>query len=629
MKRLCLYIALLWQAFTVYGQQVDYSLQSISDSLKQDAHSIVREFTTLVDIHSMEEGEATFRKVVTILDEDGKHDADFICFADKFHSLDGFKGELYDATGKKVLSFKKSDLKFSNISEDLASDDKTYFYDCTYEIYPYTVIYEWDVKYKHGLLAFPSFNPITSFNQSLVLSRYTLSIPNGMEIDYRTSNEITKPTMTKDEKKTNYCWEIGPKYAIKHETLGPGLSQLIPRIYTKPIVFSYDKYTGRQSSWEELSAWHHSLLTGRDLLSEEQKSQIHALVQGLNSDYEKVKKLYAYLGEKMRYVSIQLGIGGLQPMKVSETMAMGFGDCKALSFYLKVMLQTIGIPSEYVVISTTNEKLYADYPNVQQMNHVILKVPLNERTLWLECTNPFIPLGYVHDGIAGHDALVIQSQGGKLERLPVYADSLHTQNYIVEVNLTDTPQTDVEVECISRLSQYEARFSMLRKKDNERKDFLRQQIKLNRATISHVEVMESNDSVPVLTERYTLQGMYGDKNGNRLFIPVNPFRKEPFRLDKSPRKYDIHLNYGYMDNDTIRINLPEGYRVESLPKDTKSVYPFGHIKSYIKVTDKEIVITQSLYVKKGVYPAVQIDDFLSFSEAIKKAYNGKIILRKE
>ena len=84
-----------------------------------------------------------------------------------------------------------------------------------------------------------------------------------------------------------------------------------------------------------------------------------------------------------------------------------------------------------------------------------------------------------------------------------------------------------------------------------------------------------------------------------------------------------------MDNDTIRINLPEGYRVESLPKDAKSVYPFGHIKSYIKVTDKEIVITQSLYVKKGVYPAVQIDDFLSFSEAIKKAYNGKIILRKE
>ena len=66
MKRLCLYIALLWQAFTVYGQQVDYSLQSISDSLKQDAHSIVREFTTLVDIHSMEEGEATFRKVVVL-----------------------------------------------------------------------------------------------------------------------------------------------------------------------------------------------------------------------------------------------------------------------------------------------------------------------------------------------------------------------------------------------------------------------------------------------------------------------------------------------------------------------------------------------------------------------------------
>ena len=83
-----------------------------------------------------------------------------------------------------------------------------------------------------------------------------------------------------------------------------------------------------------------------------------------------------------------------------------------------------------------------------------------------------------------------------------------------------------------------------------------------------------------------------------------------------------------MDNDTIRISLPEGYQVETKPKDISQTYPFGHIQSKIEVTDKELVITQSLFIKKGVYPVSQINEFIVFGEAIKKAYNGKIVLKK-
>ena len=628
MKRLIYSIITLWICLTGNAQQADYTPASIADTLKKDAYSIVHEYQAQITIHSKEEGEATFRKVITIMDKEGKNDADFVCFTDKFRSFDSFKGELQDASGKRIMTIKKGDLKSSNLSSDLATDDKTYFYDCPYEIYPYTVIYEWKMKYKYGFLAFPSFIPVESFNQSLVSAQYTLSVPTDMQIDYKMIH-TPKPTISQGEKSTTYQWKWKSFYALEKETLGPSLLQLIPYLHIKPMAFSYDKYEGKQSSWQELSAWHHSLLEGRDMLSEEQVKEIRTLVDGLDNDYDKVKKLYTHLGEKMRYVSIQLGIGGLQPMTVAETAQMGFGDCKALSYYLKAMLKAIGIPSEYVVISTTNSKLYPDYPNVQQMNHVILKVPLKERTLWIECTNPFMPFGYIHESIAGHDALIIRSANGCVERLPAYEDSLHTQSHHIKVDLTDTPQTSITVKRVSSLSQYEANLSMLRKKADERKDHLRRRIKLNRATIGEVEVTEKADSLPTLTEQYTLQAMYGNKNGNRLFIPINPFREEPFQLPKKPKKYDIYINYGYLDNDTINIQIPENYQVENIPKDINLTFPFGHIQSKIEMKENEMIVTQSLFVKKGIYSISQIEEFKKFSESIKKAYNGKIILKKQ
>ena len=85
---------------------------------------------------------------------------------------------------------------------------------------------------------------------------------------------------------------------------------------------------------------------------------------------------------------------------------------------MRAMLTELGIPSTYTVISTTSRRLLADFASANQNNHVILQVPLPNDTLWIECTNPTLPLGYVHHSIAGHDALLIGPDGGTLYRLP-------------------------------------------------------------------------------------------------------------------------------------------------------------------------------------------------------------------
>lgn len=616
-------------AISLQSRTQDYAVSLIADSLRENACSVIRDYRVHVDILSFKQGEATYRMVATVLNKEGKGAADFVFFSDLFRELGGFEGELYDAEGEKLFSIKKSDLKKTNLSDELATDEKTFFYDCPREIYPFTVVYEWKVKYNRGFLSFPSFFPITEFNQSLEKAQYTLSIPDDMEMDVKTSGMNVEPVLQTVKRGISRQWNLSGIKAFEHEPLGASLGQLAPRLYAKPMNFVYDGYPGAQSTWEELSAWQHSLMDGRDQITPELEAEIKALVKDTDSDYEKVKKLYAYLGENMRYVSIQLGIGGLQPMEAAETARLGFGDCKALSFYMKVMLKLLGIESEYVVISTSNSRLYADYPNAQQMNHVILKVPLKERTLWLECTNPFLPFGYIHGDIAGHDALIVSPQGGGLERLPDYADSLHVQSNQVVVDWTDASQTNVQVTRTSYLTQYESASFLLRRNPEDRKDYIRRKVKLTRAVIGKVELFEKQDSFPTLTERYDLKAMYGNKNGNRFFVPINPFRQEPFRVTGNKRTQDIFIGYGYMDCDTIKINLPDNYEVETRPSDVDMNCIFGSITSRVRVENGSVTIVQQLYRRKGRFSYKKIDELIAFGEAIKKAYNGKIILKKK
>ena len=114
------------------------------------------------------------------------------------------------------------------------------------------------------------------------------------------------------------------------------------------------------------------------------------------------------------------------------------------------MLKEIAIPSTYTVISTTNERLWPDFSSANQMNHVILQVPLPKDTLWLECTDPSLPFGYIHHGIAGHAALLIAPAGGSIHRLPTYPDSLNTQHIIATITLSPTAETQIEVNEKSR-----------------------------------------------------------------------------------------------------------------------------------------------------------------------------------
>ncbi len=595
----------------------------------KNTYSIIVDSSTEMICESTASGTRKESRTITILNEKGRGAAHFLCMCDKFSSLTKFSGEIL-RSGQSVRKIKKSELQMTEYSSGLTSDDYMYYYECNAPSYPFTVKYEWEVKYKNGLIGFPTFMPQDRYNQTVTKATYRLQTPDASGCRYRAVNTQVEVKQSKVNGSTVSTVTFENLPAIESEPYGPSLIGLLPYVHFAPSTFMFDGSQGTMGTWKEYGAWQYSLLTGREQLPDGIKSKLRELTANCQNDREKVKAVYDYLATTTRYVSIQLGIGGLQPIAATDVCRSGFGDCKGLSNYARAMLAELGIDSRYTVISTDHARLLPDFASANQMNHVILQVPLPQDTLWLECTNAQLPFGYVHSDIAGHDALLINPDGGQVYRLPSYPDTLNTQVNSARVTLSATGEARIENREISRLFQYETESGITRLEPAKQKDRLRSGISLAQAEISNIQVNEQKTAHPQVDISYTISSnQYGNKTGNRLFIPLNVFRKGFATPDSKQRTQPIHIGYGYLDTDSIRLQLPEGYVIESLPRTQNLEGKFGTFQASIAVNDREVLIVQRILMKRGVYPKEAYTEFAEFRKQVAGQYNAKIILRKE
>ena len=623
MKRILLYSLLLLYTGYVHCQ----AMSDIPAELSKNAYSVVIDNQIEFICESATSAVKKESITITILDEKGKDAALFHAMCDKFSDLRKFSGEILDRTGRSIRKMKKADLKMTEYSSGLTSDDYSYYYDCTGPSYPFTVIFEWEIKYKDGLIMYPIFVPQNAFNQSVVNASYRLYTSPGIPYKYKCINTAVKPEQKQDPKRGNYE-EVSFKNlpALESEPYGPSLTMLVPHIYFKPVNFFFDGKEGSSESWESYGSWQSKLMEGRDELPEDFKAKLREMTKDCASEREKVKLLYNYLGKTTRYVSIQLGIGGFQPATALSVHKAGFGDCKGLSNYMLAMLKAIGIPSYYAEISTKQAKFIPDFMSANQTNHVVLQVPLKDETIWLECTNPQVPFGYIHKDIAGHDALLIKKDRGEVFAVTSYPDTLNTQITDATIEILPNGGASMKVKQTSHLFQYEDESGFVNLPPDKQKEYLRRRIKLGKSDIDNINVIELKESNPEINIDFHIKcDQYGSKTGNRLFIPVNVFRDRATLRNKE-RVHDIYIRYGFVDIDKISIKIPDGYMVESVPKAALIQTEFGMFLSFIQVEEGEINIIHRLQMKTGKYLKESYKEFVDFNKTISNRYGDKIIL---
>ncbi len=615
--------------------QTNYQADLIPKNLRAYANAVVRTHETTVEVKDLDEVYLKVKEIITILNNSGEEYGYITVYYDKSRQIKSLKASVLDAEGNFIRKVSTHDFQdvsaISNFS--LFEDDRLKYFKPQVATFPYTVVYEYELKLKQTL-HLPEWHPQAAPDIAVESSQFTFLAKPAFQTRLRELN-IPLPhqeSTTKDFQK--YSWSAQNLAARKAEPYSPPADSYLPSVEIAPVDFKYEGLKGRMTNWQEYGQWsYQNLLQGRDALPPATVARVNELIKNCATPREKVQKLYEYSQQKNRYISVQIGIGGLQPMRAEEVDRLGYGDCKALTNYTKSLLQAAGISSIYTEVHAGSYKRsYTPEFASLQGNHVILCVPLTPQdTVWLECTSKEAPAGYLGDFTDDRNVLLCTEKGGILTRTPRYDARQNRQ--IRQANLTLDAQGNLRGHLETRFegTQYDNRDRLLQKSTKEKQDEVRKIYPLPNLNIVRYDLTQQKTSSPATIEKLELEaGQAGTLNGNLLVVALNQFNHD-LRLPKEVRRRQnkVYINRGFFDEDIITYQLPAGFKTETLPAPVDLQTPFGRYLAKAEIKANQIIYTRQLTLNQGEHAPEAYDQFFTFLQKVTDNDQAKLVLAKQ
>jgi hypothetical protein len=607
--------------------ELSYPVSQIPEKLKNGMYAVVREKHERFEIVSINQSKYYCRQVITILNSRAKRLAMETIGYDKLIKLDILTARSYDAEGRLIKKLKSNEIKdysaFDGFS--LFSDNRYKILDLTHAIYPYTIEIEYETISNY-LYSIPAFVPYFDDEVSSQLISYELIYPVGLRPKHKLVN-VSEPMKIVEGTTEKLVWRLTDLVPEKFERYAP--SSAIPKVMFSPNSFEYSGYKGSMETWERYGEWHNLLNKGRGELAESTKVKIRELTGNLTSDKEKAKVIYEYLQNKTRYVSIQEGIGGLQPFSAGEVDATGYGDCKALSNYYVAMLKEAGIKGYYTKVwAGENKPLILDFPS-HQTNHIIVAIPSAKDTLWAECTSQRSPFGYMGSFTGDRWALMVTESGGKLVRTPSYGSDQNQKRTHAEVfiDVNGNARANVKTTYSGILYETGGLNNCIHTSTEDQKKWIEENTNIPAFEISSFAMkgtLDKNPSVHVTMD--LVANRYSSVSGKRLFLMPNLMNRSTYLPEKTEsRKHSIIWPLAYTIVDSVTFRLPENLYPEFVPEPIKINSRFGQYENAVKFDQGEIIYTRRFKLNKGEFPAESYTEFMDFYKSVNKSDNLKLV----
>lgn len=629
MKKIIVCLFFIGTCISATAQNI-YDASSISENLKKNAVAVIRNEELFFDFKGIGSGQEIYKIAITILSKAGDDWAEMAEVYDKFISVSNIKATLYDATGKKIKEYKSADIKDQSLISDYSifEDNRLKYLKFLSVTYPYTIEYAYTKDYK-GILSFPSWYAVKGYNIATEKSSYIFQKNNGLSVKYLTSTAL-KTDSIKIGEKIQYKWSASNISGIEHEPYSIGLDNIIDWVKVSPTQFEYDNTTGSFDSWKNFGSWIHKLNENGNVLPATTKTQIRNLTKDAKNDKDKVAILYDYLQQNTRYVSVQLGIGGFKPILAEKVAQVNYGDCKALSNYMKALLNEAGIKSNLVVIGNGMPSMNPNYSSMGQANHMILAVPLDNDITFLECTSQHHPIGFIGHDNSDRNVLMITENGGQIIRTPKYTAKDNFQTRKIKIDFKDERIAEIDIKSIYGNAQFENSMSLLLSEPIEQRKKINENNGIPGAELISFKFEQPDKTQPIMTEAITFRSnQLLTKGADKIFLTLNLInRRESVPAKIEGRKTHFSVNFSFQDDDEITYNLPKGYNVEFLPKDINISTEFGTYNAKFVAKDNVITYSRVQVMTTKSFPPEKYNEFVEFYKKIYQADKQKAILAK-
>ncbi len=635
MKPLFHFASIRWLALLLLNPMIassqEYSMKSIPEEVLEDTDLVIRQYTREFEVIDRGNGKSKVIKAITLLNRNARHHRTLSVGYDDLSKIESLQLKVFDANGELIKKYKSKD--FDDVASydgfSVYSDNRSKVLSVPFENYPYTIEYSYEIANK-GLMFYPSH----SFNSTtgpVERASFSIKIPSTLDLRYKLTN-AKEPMIREEGESRIFSWEYEDLEKIEREPYAPPISEQYVRVNTSPIEFDMGGYQGRMDTWQGLAEFQRALNKDLDRLPPKTVNFVKSLTASANDDREKIQLVYDHLQNNFRYVSVQLGIGGWQPFNPSFVDESGYGDCKALSYYTKSMLESIGIKANYTLISAGDSfnALDPDFPT-SNFNHVVLCVPNQGDTVWLECTSQTTPMGYSGYFTGNRKALMITDADGVIVNTPSYSMDDNLQIRTANAKIESNGQ--VELSYITKYTglQYE-NYDLnivLNQSDDDKKDWLYETIDLPGFDLKSFKFDQKRLAIPeAIVEVALVSNKIASKSGSRIIIEgnlLNKFRSVPPKVED--RKTDVMIRTPFFDSDSIWFELPAQSSIEYLPETVTIKSEFGEYKSEYANIDGRILYYRELQLFSGRFAPEKYEAFRTFRKEILEADDQKFIIK--
>jgi len=479
-------------------------------------------------------------------------------------------------------------------------------------------------------------------------SHFTLQLPPGWE--YKAS-WLSYPEVKPTEGGNLSQWVVSDVKGIRHEPDMPPLSGVAGQLIVSFFPSGGTSQKNEFLNWQGMGTWYGSLYNGQTDASEAIKQEVNSLAAGKTATLAKMQALASFLQRDIRYVAIELGIGGYQPHAAPDVFSHRYGDCKDKATLLHTMLREIGVNSYPVLINTRRGSVTREMPAHSAFNHMILAIRLPDdvqdpsliaviqhpklgRILFFDPTNELIPLGQIGGYLQANYGLLVTPDGGELVELPQQPSSMNSIQRVAKLTLDNNGMLKGDVTEVRLGERASSERWRLRTVTNE-KDRIKPietllAGSLSSFQLSHAAVVNLEQTDRPFGFNYSfVSDHYAKSAGDLLLVQPRVVGTKSSKVleTKEPRKFPFEFEGPMRDTDTFDIALPTGYEVDELPPPTDADFSFGSYHSKTEANGHVLHYTRSIEIKELSVSVSKIDELKKFYRMIAADERNTAVLK--
>lgn len=478
-------------------------------------------------------------------------------------------------------------------------------------------------------------------------SHYSLQLPPGWE--YKAS-WLNYPSVTETQSGNLSQWVLHDVKGIRREPEMPPRDGVAGSMIVTFFAPGGGVLNGF-ANWDDMGKWYTNLIGGRSEASAEIKQQVAALTVAKTTSLQKMQALSTFVQRDIRYVAIELGIGGWQPHPAADVYAHRYGDCKDKATLLRSMLKEIGIDTYHVAIYTERGAITPQTPAHHGFNHAILAIKLPDglidpslvatiqhpklgRLLFFDPTNELIPFGQLPGYLQANYGLLVTPDGGELIELPQQPSSMNSILRTAKLTLdaTGTLKGEVKETRLGERASSERWRLRTVTKDTDRIKPIEELLGSSLASfhLTHASLINFQQTDQPFGFNYSFESPNYAKNaGNLLLVRPRVIGNKSlgFLETKEERKFPIEFEEPTRDTDTFEITIPSGYVVDDIPPPVDADYGFASYHSKTVVNGNVVDYTRTFEVKELSVPVSKADDLKKFYRIIASDERNTVVLK--